>query len=75
MSIEDDASNLVSSKNQRSLGLTSSNNQRSPRMLTNFMHDYQAWHVTTMLGWKHGKVDQKNSLKKVVKNWSNFWHK
>jgi hypothetical protein len=61
MSIEDDASNLVSSKNQRSLRLTSSDNQRSPRMLTNFMHDYQAWHVTTKLGWKHGKVDQKNS--------------
>jgi hypothetical protein len=75
MSIEDDASNLVSSKNQRSLGLTSSDNQRSPRMLTNFMHDYQSWHVATMLGWKHGKVDQKNSLIKVVKNWSNFWHK
>ncbi len=42
MSIEDDASNLISSKNQRSLRLISSDNHRSPRMLTNFMHDYQA---------------------------------
>jgi hypothetical protein len=61
MSIEDDASNLVSNKNQKALGLTSSDNQRSPRLLANFVHDYQAWHVATMLGWKHGKVDQKNS--------------
>jgi hypothetical protein len=42
MYIEDDASNLVSGKNQRALGLTSSDNQRAPRLLTNFMRGYQA---------------------------------
>jgi hypothetical protein len=39
MLIKDDALGLAGSRDQRSPRLTSNNNQKSPRMLTNFMHD------------------------------------
>lgn len=45
MSIKDDALNSTSIKYQRSLKLKSTDNQRSPRMLTNFKHDCQARQV------------------------------
>jgi hypothetical protein len=44
-SIKDDALSSINIKYQRSSKLTSNDNQGSPRLLTNFKHERQAWQV------------------------------
>jgi hypothetical protein len=45
MSTKDDALSSINIKYQRSLKSTSSDNQWSPRMLTNFKHEHQAQQI------------------------------